>query len=203
MASVTSSTTKNYKTAFTVDVTSPKILSLNDIFNSKNALTIVNTIINNTIITYPDTYNITEKLPLDPQNFYVENNVAVVIYNNYSFKITLGSIKDFTIDKANYYSKETFDLKMVPLRVVCDQFGYSIDYAPRTKEIKITKGEFETFIKIGENSYSTDLKHKRTLDASPELSNSITYVPVSFFEQILNVFYKIEASEITFSQYNE
>ncbi len=201
-ASVTSSTTKNYETAFTVDLKTPKprVLTLENVLNSKNAMPIVNTIINNSIANHPDKFNITEKKDPENDNFYIENNYAKVIYNNYTFSIRFGSIKDFTLDK-NYYSKETFDLKMIPLRTVCEQFGYTITYNGRTKSISIEKGDFETSIKIGENSYYTDIKRKRTLDASPELSRGVTYVPITFFEQILGIYYKIENKEITFSQY--
>ena len=96
-----------------------------------------------------------------------------------------------------------FNLKMVPVRVV-EELGYSFDWNPETRGTAISlNGELIIEIHPEVNNYLREERFTRSLEAAPELIGYTTYVPISFFDQILSlVAYSIDnQNNISFASY--
>jgi hypothetical protein len=129
------------------------------------------------------------------------------------FPIKVANIKSVTIESGvGYWVKnETYGLKMVSLRDVCEPLGYSIGWNSVNKTVVVTRpGEQVVQLSPTTNIYVTgkaetpDKVSKRALESSPQLVDGKTYVPISFFDQILDsvVYHVNKDDSITFSVYD-
>jgi hypothetical protein len=126
----------------------------------------------------------------------------LVIDNVINAKVVLGNgfwIKD-----------ETYSLKMISLRFICDNLNFDLGWDAADKAITLSReGEISVDLKPGTNVYKTNYPNapgkvsKRSLESAPEIVDGITYVPISFFDQILeSVAYSVgENDSIVFSTY--
>jgi hypothetical protein len=85
---------------------------------------------------------------------------------------------------------ETFLYKhnttLIPLRRVAEAIGYEVEWIPDGRKIKLTKGDKASIIQIGNLKYDG-----KNLSVAPELINSRTFVPIDFFESLLNIQVKV------------
>jgi hypothetical protein len=85
--------------------------------------------------------------------------------------------------------------------------GYRVSWNPRLHEVQITDAQTEVSISINRNAYRANgltrsLEVAPTLEISPSSGITATYVPLSFFDQILDAVYsEDESGNITFSIY--
>lgn len=209
---ITSSTTKNDIITFNYDESKNKILTINDILGV-NGINIINTYIKDQIKRNPNKYNSNFNGIDKNQSFYLSEKGVVVIFdqgkmgpvleNNITFELDPEKILDYTIDKDAYFTKENYEIKMIPLRDVCEKFGYDVSWNNATKTIDITKNSFKTYLTLNKNNYKSDDTKFKILESPPILKDSITYVPISFFDEMLGVTYSINNSSITFSNYDD
>ncbi len=76
----------------------------------------------------------------------------------------------------------------LPLRPICEAFGYKLQWDDRSKRIKITGNNKTITTAIGDNEiYINDSKIPKTLTTPPYTSNVTTYIVTDFFEQILEL----------------
>jgi hypothetical protein len=99
---------------------------------------------------------------------------------------------------------------MVPLRSVCGALGYTVAWSSADKSITVEwPGETHVSMSLDKNDYtlakrpSHEKTTSRALESAPELMDGITYVPISFFDQILDrVAFSVDESEnVVFSCY--
>jgi hypothetical protein len=172
----------------------------------KNGIAIASEIIESAIISEPDKYNAAFRKISNEEDFYIDNNEFVAIYNNYKFTVDLYLLKNLTLDgesvKQTSYSANK-DVKFIPLRRVCEEFGYDVFWNQGSKSVEIRKGRKIIFISIGEILAQID-NARFDLDAPPILENGETYVPLNFFEQTLGLYYHFDSEDnsITFSVYD-
>jgi len=205
----TNKKTSSIKT-FVVDKTKNKYAKINDILGV-NGLGYANKMVSNLIkndktTNYFNTSAVTENTP-----FYVKNENVVIPYGAgeiaavsngiINFEVPKGNIYNYTVK--NYYTKTMYNIKMIPIREVVEHFGYTVLWNSKTETIQINKGsEYITSIKVGRNSYPKSKASPKFLESAPEIKNSKTYVPVSFFEEILDLLYAPETNgDITISSY--
>jgi len=83
---------------------------------------------------------------------------------------------------------EQYSVRMVRLAVVAVHFGYELDWDARTRTAQMRMGDevISTLI-IGENAYSYRNMEERTLEVAPALRLNRTYVPLSFFDEIMGL----------------
>jgi len=148
---------------------------------------------------------------LEDQSFYVANDKAVFFFDEFQLasgtddivqlELTLSAIKSYSIPKDEYVVKPGYNIRMIPLSLVCEQFGYKAEWKAG-KVFLFYDGEFVMELTPGVNNYQ-QRRLQRSLEAAPEIIKDTTYVPISFFDQILNlVTYSIDAQgSITFSAY--
>lgn len=197
-SSVTSSTTKRQVKAFTIDTKNAKLLSItDDLCLGPSGLEIASSIINKQILNNTDKYNITFTKITDDNNFYIDNNNLHVVYANHNFILKIDSIVMYTLNKNSYVSLKN----QVPLREVSEKFGFIVKWNEKDKKIEVIKDDFIASIEIDKNTYIINNTNK-ILDFPPILKDSLTYVPISFFDQVLDIKYSITSNyDIIFSYY--
>jgi hypothetical protein len=203
-ATVTSSTTRTYLRAFTFDYMNEKEFTItSEEFLGKNGVAIAGDIIESAIISEPDKYNAAFRKISNEEDFYIDNNDCVVIYNNYKFAIDLSALKNLTLDGESVKQNSAArDVKYIPLRRVCEEFGYEVIWNQGSKSVEIRKGRKIILISIGEIVAQID-SARFDLDAPPILENGETYVPLNFFEQALSLYYHFDSDDsLTLSLYD-
>ena len=86
-------------------------------------------------------------------------------------------------DVESYYKKKK---KMVPLREVAEgMLNLEVKWINETRSVEVGSGPQWTSITLGENSYFFARIAPFKLSQAPELKNSLTYVPVEFFADVL------------------
>lgn len=204
---------QNYVSTIVVNTESEKIVSLNDIIGP-NGVKLINKNFAASIAANPSKYNATFTGIEDNHNFYLDGETVHIPFDE--FEIYVGSvgiiestfliseIKNFVIEKGDYRTKEVYGVKMIPLRLVAEEFGYTLNWNPSNSTVDILLNKnIITSVKIDSNSYTTSSTGgKRELESAPLLYDGRTYVPISFFEEILATSYAISPNgQITFSVY--
>ncbi len=214
----TTSVTKMQVDTLTIDLEkidlqkpiSELFIGLNDVLGV-NGVLLANRFIVSEILREPAKYNDSFEGIDENADFYVENGKAVILFDEYeiapgnqgivSFEIDLVGILEYKISKNNYYTKDAYGLKMLPLRAIAEGFGFSVHWND-SSSTTIIRNSFFTSVSLNKNSYFKGRMAARQLEVAPETKNGITYVPISFFTEILDLDYSIDdAGQITFSEY--
>lgn len=82
------------------------------------------------------------------------------------------------------YQKDGF--LMLPLRLTCEKLGFEVVWHGENSSVDISKGNMWTSITLGDDSYFIGRRVPFSLGIAPQVINNSTYVPVEFFEKILN-----------------
>lgn len=157
-------------------------------------------------------YYSTPTVTNDSQFFYKNGNITILFGAGTiapaskgvrSFEIQRNKLKNVIIKPINYYSKPGYNVKMVPLRSTIESLGYSLSFNSSNNRISISKGNFTTYLTVGRNSYTKGNTSPRQLEFAPEIRNGYTYVPISFFGQILDLLFSVDAANnnVVISQY--
>ena len=105
---------------------------------------------------------------------------------------TVASIDIKTLDA--YYKKDTL---MLPLRKIAeDVLEYELTWNGEEKSVEIYKGAQWTKITIDKNSYFFARVAPFELSKAPELTNSLTYVPMEFFSEVLKYNISLEGDTL-------
>lgn len=80
---------------------------------------------------------------------------------------------------------------LVPVRKYAESLGLEVGWDRVLRSVTVGTVPMGVGFKIGENSYSKARMTPFVLEAAPRLIDSKTYVPVSFFEQVLQADVKI------------
>lgn len=96
------------------------------------------------------------------------------------------------------------DQLMVPLRAVSEALGYKVEWNQEQYSADVTKATVWSPVHIGKDSYSFGKIAPQTLGAAPELKQEVTFVPLSFFSEILKHKLRIdETGVIIFEKQSE
>jgi hypothetical protein len=156
----------------------------------------------------PETYNTSSDRLSQDQAFYLDGGRLVLLFAEgvSSLEIELGNIARIVMPAPDYLVKPGYRVKMIPLREVCEALGYEVDWEEEDANVYINyNGSPYMTLTLNENNYLVPDKKVRSLETAPELEGGVVYVPISFFDQILNlVTYSVNAREdITFLSYME
>ncbi|RKN78225.1 stalk domain-containing protein [Paenibacillus ginsengarvi] len=84
---------------------------------------------------------------------------------------------------------------MVPLRDIAEALGLTVTWNEENRSAEISGQALWTSVKLGEDQYSVN-KMYITLGTAPELTDSKTFVPVSFVDKVLHATVKTEGASI-------
>ena len=99
------------------------------------------------------------------------------------------------VQGAAAYAKEDGTI-MVPVRAISEALGYEIGWDGILNQVRIGVA---TTISIGVNEYTIGRAAPRALEAAPELSKDRTYVPVSFFTDIMQAEFSVNEGLLSFT----
>ncbi len=139
----------------------------------------------------------------EENTFYVENgNIYLYCLDEnpfvpkelFTISLSPNKIKNYSINKNEYYIKSPYNVKMLPLREPLEALGFKIIWNEQDGNITISTDEnkFVSYIKPTENRYSKGSFAARPLEFPPEIRNGITYVPISFFSDIADLLYSVD-----------
>ena len=74
---------------------------------------------------------------------------------------------------------------MLPMRAVAEGIGYTVTYRPEIAGADVQKDNQFTTIYFNRNSYFFNRVAPFELEAAPIVHNGVTFVPLSFFERVL------------------
>lgn len=74
---------------------------------------------------------------------------------------------------------------MLPLRKITEALGFTVEWDGENRAVTLNSGMYS--LKIGENSYVKGRMMPLTLSAAPEIKNDLTYVPVDYFIEVLEM----------------
>lgn len=206
------STGQSEITSFVITKAINEYTSINSILGS-NGTTFVNKYIANKInsdteIKYFNFTPITANSP-----FYIKNGNVSVIFGAGSiapvskgtirFEIPSENLINLNVPSENYYTKPLYGVKMINLRYALQSFGYALDWDSKQNKITVSKsGTTITSITVGRNSYPKGKFSPKQLEYAPEIRNGHTYVPISFFEEIIGLLASAdEKGNITISSF--
>lgn len=192
-----------------------KLLTVNDVLGP-NGVKIINNVIADEMSKKPGTYNPDFAGITESQSFYVKDGSVFVVFDKYAlgsaalgtpeFEINIDGVRNntFTIGKDDSYPKDPYNVKMIPLRMVSSGLGFGLAWNPKELSIDVTRDSaVVASLSIGKNVYFKSKYPAYTLEFPPEIDeNGVTYLPISFFERILDACYTVDqAGSITFSYY--
>lgn len=196
---------------FVINKSNNTYMSINSILGS-NGVNYANKVIeykikNDSSTKYYQTPTIT-----NTHQFYCKNGNITVLFGAGTispaskgvkgFEIQKNKLKNIVISPMNYYTKSGYNVKMVPLRSTVEAFDYNLAYNSANGKVSISRGNFSTSITIGRNSYSKGKISPKQLEFAPEIRNGYTYVPISFFGQILDLLFSVDSeNNVVISQY--
>lgn len=108
-------------------------------------------------------------------------NKIIVLSQQIEDKINI-IVEDILIDAPNAYISESGNV-MVPVRAISEALGYEVKWNNDEKSVQV--GNNISF-KFGQSTY-TATDAAITLEESPVLINERTFVPLSFFKDVVNV----------------
>ncbi len=76
-------------------------------------------------------------------------------------------------------------ISYLPLRKCAEAMGYEVKWTSNSEPIEVGTMQMGVSVTIGRNSYPKSKMTPFVLDGAPVLVESTTYVPVSFFEEVL------------------
>lgn len=196
--------------SFVLNKSTNSYIEINDILGT-NGINYANKVISNKINTDNKTKYTSIPVINEKQSFYVKNSNIVIIFgtgkiapvskSTQRFEIPKDKIKNVTVK--SYYTKPQYNVKMIPVRSVLQQFGYSISWNGTTNTITASKGNLSTKIIINKNKYYKNNIYPKQLEFAPEILDGITYVPISFFSEMLNMLIAVDSSgNVTISEYS-
>ncbi len=145
--------------------------------------------------------------------FYIDGGSICFPFDKYAIAAgSLGVVElvlpledcvNLTVMREDYYLLTQYNVKMIRLSQVVESFGYTLSWKQDINAVAVNYG-FEEFITIayGKNSYQIRGQNVKILEAAPAATDARTYVPISFFSEIMGLHYSINSDgDITFSQY--
>jgi hypothetical protein len=219
--STTTASSKAEVSSLNFNLTQEQIITVNDILGH-NGLQLANKVISYKIKNDPDRFY--PNFPGLQENHAFEVDGDEVIFLFDAYQIAPGSqgiirlsmnrqhIREFTaVKNDSYWSKDdSYGLKMISIRPLCSALEYTLIWNTTSHSITIQRqGEAPITMNIGKKEYmsarttGSDKYTKRTLEAAPMVVGGATYVPISFFDQVLDmVAYSMADDEtIRFSTY--
>ena len=203
-SAVTSGSSLDKVSTVVINKNTLKIVSVTDLLGS-NGLKIATDVVNEYISTnyrnMPKINTLTSSA-----NFYVADDAIYFLFDKYEIApgsegiqavpVYFDKVESLILEKDDFYNNtEKYNVRMLPLRKVAEHFNYSVRWVSDVEEIQIRKktntdSTAYVPIKLNENSYMRiDGITPQVLESHPEKKeNGSTYVPISFFESILDVY---------------
>lgn len=78
------------------------------------------------------------------------------------------------------------DTVYLPLRDICEALGYEVRWNGQAQSVEVIKGVRSAALSVGSSEY-TKMKMRVRLDRQPQLFGGKTFVPVEFFDEVMDL----------------
>lgn len=212
-STTTGASAKTEVTSINFDINSGEKLSAADLVG-EHIVQLADQLLVEMVRRNPERYNPSFSGMRRDQAFSVTNREIVFWFNE--FQLTTGSdgIVPLRLNRASihearlrpdqYHTRIGFNLKMIPVGTVLRQLNYTVTANSDVSRVNISyDGEHIIELKVGINNYVRGNRFVRSLETAPVHVGSFVYVPISFFDQILDfVAFGVDNSgNITFASY--
>ena len=135
-----------------------------------------------------------------------EHQISAVENGVFEIEFRRDNIRVFTISYEEYQQMHNgYSLRMIPLRKVIEGLGFSVGYPGEHGGPYVRHGNrFIVTMRIDDTEFGINDMPPRSLEVAPRIDdNGITYVPITFFDQVLPLtIYSIDSNgNITFLAY--
>ncbi|GMK41798.1 hypothetical protein PCCS19_48570 [Paenibacillus sp. CCS19] len=147
---------------------------------------------------YPDVLDTFNGVTEENQQFYIENGIVQLVFQQYDLAPYAGGIiivpvteeatagPTITIN-ASQLAAGPNGSKLVPLRQTAEALGFKVTWNNKTHSAEVVRGAQWTQVTVGKNSYTFNRVAPFELDAAPSLVKGSVYVPLAFFDQVLKL----------------
>jgi len=163
----------------------------------------------------PENYYAASNIALQGRAFYLTDDRLVLLFDEFQLSSTRADVATVTLIRENiqiaelhydeyYRGGNGYNLRMIPVRDVVMELGYDVIWDDDELSIDVLRGSREIVtMHIGINDYELPNMQSRSLESAPELREWRSYVPITFFDQILPLtIYTIDSDgTITFLSY--
>jgi len=166
----------------------------------------------------PESFYAAPSVSLDEQAFFVNHNSIVILFDEFQLSSVVSGVFSLELRKANIRTvsistgqllenDHAYNLMMVPLRYVAENLGYDVSRRRGGANIwwraSASNVQLIAWMYWGINEYHTQ-NMTQSLEAPPYNQHGVTYVPITFFEQVLPLsVYSIDSfGTITFLAYS-
>ena len=197
-----------------VDTTTNTIITLPD-FNV-NILQLINNHISSLIAADP--HNFSNFTGIDADHpFYLDGDRLVIPLGSaeliptergiHTIELSISSIEEESFPSSHFRILPPSQYNTIMIRVgdVMRRFGYDIEWVGDTRTVKVSMdGILVSTITIDENAYYYHGGPVRELEVSPMIHNGQTYVPLSFFNEVVGMPTTVDSDSgtVIVSRYN-
>jgi len=207
---VSLSTTATISTTV-IDTITGNIITLTD-FNV-NILQLINNHINNQIAARPHSFSNFSGIDAN-HPFYLDGDRLVIPFGSgelisnergiHRIEFSINNIEDeqFSSNHFRVLEPSQYSTIMIRLSDVMERFGYTVIWEGETRTVNIYENdELVSSMAIGENAYYYRDSTVRELEVAPILYNNLTYVPLSFFNELVSMPTTVSSDGVTVSRY--
>lgn len=215
-STATSASSKTEVASINFNVSSGELIRAEDIVGT-HVIELADRLLVERIRRNPERYNPSFAGMRNDQAFSVTDTEIIFWFNEFQLapgfegvvplSLRLDNILEVSLSRDDYHIRREFNVKMVPLNII-GQLGYNFNWHhgiyPEPHRVTVYHDDDLVIeLTMGVNNYVRESRFTRSLEAAPEFTNGTTYVPISFFDQILSlVSYSIdERDNITFASY--
>ncbi len=193
-------TTKSYVKTYNINK-SGKFLDIYDVLG-EYASQILTKLINDNHL--KDDYS--EKIEVDETlNFYFDDETLNIVFDSgvlndihegiYTIEIEAEDIKTKKIYNKEYYTDSPFNVKMVNIKGVIEDFDFDFEKVSESEFI-ISSDDIESRIYI-EHTEDNYYKNKKVvnLEAKPMIKNDELYVPIAYLSNVLDLVYFVDEDD--------
>lgn len=156
---------------------------------------------------FPDVLDTFTGVTEEGQQFYYENGIIQLVFQQYELAPYAGGIiivpvteeataaPSFTID-AGKLAVGPKGSKLVPLRQAAEALGFKVTWNGKTHSAELSRGAQWTQVTVGKNSYFFNRVAPFELSAAPTMVKGSLYVPIDFFDQVLQLTVSKENSTV-------
>ncbi len=141
-------------------------------------------------------------------SFYLDNGKLVLAFDAFTLdqsqskvvtiQIDLTKIISFQLPSNEYYVKDKFNTRMIPLRKVSEGLYYDVAWINKTRTFTVKDATTNSVGSVNNNQYTVNSRKVR-LEYKPDIFKGNIYVPISYFTDVLGLSYKIDGTgNITF-----
>lgn len=150
-------------------------------------------------------YNLSFAGITDSHDFFTDGQTLYLLFDSYEITkgnpdietvtVPLDMVKSYVLQAGSQKKPANNYSILLPLREICEYFGYEVNWRSFEDPISISRGSFNTEIFLNVNDYKKGSLNSK-LESPPLFIEGTTYVPITFFDEILGLCYHADSDSL-------